>query len=869
MRALLSAFRNLFRRRNAELREADFNAELRAFYEASVEAKLAAGMPRGDAERAARIEVGSPTAVKEWVNDDRWQSWVETAWQDVRYAVRLMARKRGFTLVAILTLTLGIGINTAIFSLADGMLFRPLPFAQPDRLVLVTGYSRERAQAYSRVLRVDFEQLRSHHSGFEGMAVVAAGPVLQVTGAEGLERIVTAVGTPNLLALLGVRPAAGRILLPGDEHAQPQRAMLTFGAWTRRFGGDPAIVGRVLTFDEQSIEIVGVLPKQFIYPLQVTSGELLLARDPDPAEASNPKAGVWTPVARLRPGVTIREAQAETDLLVAQLADGASNPGGQERALRVAGLQYSLYQLSRPLLWLLVGAAGAVLLIACVNLSSLLIARGTEREREIGIRAAIGASRGRIARQLLVESLVLSTLAGAAALAAAWLSFGTLVTFVPPRFQLLPEGLNLRAAGFTVAASILAGLLFGVLPALRLSLVDVNASIRETRRLARRRGFVRAGAPLVAAEVALCLVLVASTALMTHSLARMLFVDLGFAHTDAVMLSLPAPVARYPTPQARFEFHFRVLEDVRQLPGVRAAGAVDVPQIGGTMAMRHVEHEGVPESAGVWSITPGYLDAMGITLTRGRDFTHEELRGEAPVAIVTESIVQALWPGEDPLDRTLVDAGTALTVVGVTRDLRAGYGDRVQLGLYRLASPATHRSWSIVAHGTTDPAALAAAMRGIVRRLDPALVVPQSAPIDATLDRGIADRRFQSILFLLFGVVALLIAAVGIYGVMAHWVSSRTRELGVRLALGADARAVKRLVVRQAAVPLVVGLTIGLLAALALTRQLEGLLYEIKPNDPATLAAAILVLLTVGLIAAYLPARRAARVDPVVALRSE
>jgi predicted permease len=335
------------------------------------------------------------------------------------------------------------------------------------------------------------------------------------------------------------------------------------------------------------------------------------------------------------------------------------------------------------------------------------------------------------------------------------------------------------------------------------------------------------------------------------------------------MLSLPAPVARYPTAQARFEFHSRVLEDVRELPGVRAAGAVDIPQVGGVMAMRHVAQAGVPESASVWSITPGYLDAMGITLLRGRDFTEDEFRSDAPVAIVSESIVHALWPGEDALGRTFVDDGTTLTIVGVTRDLRSGYGGRVQLGLYRLASPATHRSWTIIAHGSGDPAALAAGMRGIVRRIDPELVVPQSAPIDATLDRYIADRRFQSMLFLLFGVVALTIAAVGIYGVMAHWVSTRTRELGVRFALGADAGDVTRLVLRQAAVPLGSGLAVGLLAAAALTRQLESLLYEIEPNDPVTLAAAVGILLGVGLAAAYVPARRAARVDPVVALRAE
>jgi putative ABC transport system permease protein len=781
---------------------------------------------------------------------------------------RLMARQPGFTAVAVLTLTLGIGINTAIFSLADGMLFRPLPFAQPDRLVLVMAFAK--GQASTRVARVDFEHLRAYHSGFQGIAAIQAGPVLRRHGPDGLEPVRTSEATPNLLPLLGVRPHLGRTLQPGeDEVALPRRGMLTFAAWKGLSGGDPGFVGRVVPFQQQDVEIVGVLPKDFVFPVgaSVAVGELLFVAEPDPAAAADPRARVWTPVARLKPGVTIAQAQSETDLLVRQAAQ-AHPSTSQERQLRVANLQYSLYELSRPLLWLLLGAAGAVLLIACVNLASLLLARGSAREREIGIRGAIGASKARLARQLLVESLVLAAVACALALGIAWLSFTSLVALLPPRFALLEDGLHLRAVAFTALVSAAAGMLFGVLPALRLSRIDVNASIRETRRLRPRRGLLPAGGPLVTTEVALCLVLVIGTALMANSLVRRLSVDLGFTNLNALVFNLPVAVERYPSSEARFEFHERLLADIRKMPGVRRAAAVASSQVGGEAPMRSFEHPALPERAGAWTITPGYFAAMGMPL-QGRDFTDEDMRHDAPVAIVSHSIARALWPDEDPLGQVLLDEGLPVTVVGVTTDLRAGYGGRVQRSVYRPSAPSIHGTWSVVADVEGDPDLVGAGMRRLVQQAEPGVVVATPRTLRATLNLGIQDSRFQSLLFLLFGVVALLVAAVGIYGVMAHWVSTRTREVGVRLALGADAKDVKRLVLRQAAVPLVAGLAIGLLAALGLTKQLESLLYEIQPNDPATLAAAVGILLAVGLAAAYAPARRAARVDPVVALRAE
>jgi putative ABC transport system permease protein len=851
--------------------ESDLDEELREYLEAATEQKIAAGMTPGDAARLARAEMGSTAAVKDRVRDAGWESIVESIWQDVRYALRALRRAPGFASVAILTFALGIGTNLAIFTLADGMLFRPLPFHDPDRLVLIQGYSTREGMAYSRVARIDFEQLRAHHSGFEAVATVSGEGGLTWSGSEGAESIRTSYGTPNLLELLGVGAHIGRPLRPGDEHAEPRLGMLTFDTWQRRFGGDPSIVGRTLAFDQARVEIVGVLPPRFIFPVQASlgDGDLFMVRELDPKDAANPTAGVWTPIARLKAGVSAAQAQTETDVLVRRTAQQFSLPQ-EDRALRVANLQFALFELNRSLLWLLISAAGGVLLIACVNLANLLLARGAAREREIGIRTAIGASRARVARQLLIESVVLGVLAGGVALFVAALTFDAAAVQIPSRYRLVQPVLDPRTVAFTLLLSVAASIVFGVLPALRLASANAGAAMRENRRVeGGRLPLMRAGAVLVAAQVALCFVLLAGTALTANSLVRRRTIDLGIAYKDVVQLRVALSTSRYATREQAFDFNQRVFDEVRQLPGVEAA-AIDFSQFGGTAPWMHAVAEGIPYQTGVWGVTSGYFKTMGIPLVEGRDFSEAEIRADAPVAVVSESVARALWPGQRAEGKALAaEKLPALTVIGVARDVRSGYGRDIRPAVYRPLVRGRNRWMTIIARSAGRPGPLGQAMRTIVQRLDPRIVVATPMSVADTLARGIADQQFQTSLFALFGLVGLLVSVVGIYGVMAHWVSSRTREMGVRLALGAAPAELRRLVIRQASIPLAAGLAAGLLGAFVLTKRLQSLLYGVTPHDPATLSAVVLILLGVGIAAAYVPARRAARVDPIIALRAE
>jgi predicted permease len=797
--------------------------------------------------------------------------------RDVQYAVRLLRRTPGFTAVAVLTLAFGIGTNTAIFSLADGMLFRPLPFRDPGRLILVHGFETRTGTPYNFVPRIDFEQLRAQHSGIGSIAVIGNTAALTWTGIDGVESMSTSTGTPNVLEMLGVGAHVGRALRPGDESIQPIPAMLTYAAWSRRFGEDPSVVGRTLTFEQRTVQIVGVLPKRFIYPLQgsLARGELLMVADLPAGEAADPRAGVWSPVARLKPGISIEQAQSEADVLI-QRAARQFPETQQDRAVRIANLQFALFELSRPLLWLLVGAASCVLLIACANLGTLLMARAAVREREIGIRVAIGAGRGRIIRQLFVEALVLGGLSGIVALLIGWLTFRTLIPHVPSFYRLLPETLDTRAMVFTAVASVVASLLFGLFPALSLSRHDPGTSIREGRRLGPRPGgLMKAGGPLVAVEVALGFILFTGTALTVNSLVRMRTVDLGFEPTRVFPLGLGSPsnlATRFPTPAARYDFFDQLLQSVRRLPNVQAAGAIDLLPWSGARPMRVLRKSRQP-GIGVWTITPGYFQAAGIPILLGQDFTDDDVRQNAAVAIVNATVARLLWPGESALGKMLdADADRQRRVIGVVKDVRSGYGGTAEAAVYWPMTREGFRMMTVLARSAGDPDALAVAMRTTAQQLDPRLLVgrvgrPQ--PVSVMLDRTIAAARFETLLFSLFGVLGLIVTTIGVYGLMAFWVATRTREMGVRLALGADAAKLKSIVLKRASIPLAVGLGAGFIGAFVLTRRLESLLFEITPHDPATLAAVVAVLLAAGLGAAYIPARRAARVDPIVTLRAD
>ena len=801
-----------------------------------------------------------------------WQALVQhldVLRRDAQYAVRILRRSAGFTTVAVLTLACGIGTNVAIFSLADGMLFRPLPYRQPDRLVMLHAFDRTAAQAYSRVLRVDAEHLAAHHGGIEALAAQVTQESLTWIGTEGMESIRLTAWTPNLLDMLGVGAHIGRRLQPADASIEPRTVMLTYDAWRQRFGEDPGVVGRTLRFDQRTVQIVGVLPRQFIFPAQgmIGGGELLTFLPLPTSEAHDPRAGLFTPVARLRSGVSIAEAQNETDVLIRQTAQQFPETA-RDRAVRIAPLQFALFELGRPILWLLVMAAAGVLLVACANLATLLISRSAVRAREIGIRAAIGAGRGRIIRQLFVEAIVLGGLGGVVALLFGWFAFRWLSLYVPAHYRLLPDGLDARTIAFTAVVSIVASVLFAVLPALALSRGDVSVSIRDRHHLRRSGGLMKVGAPLVAFEVALGLILFAGTALTVNSLVRMRTVDLGFEPTRLLPLAVGLG-NRYPTPAARYDFTDRLLQAVRRLPGAEAAGGIDILPWSGARPMRGLRKSNTAD-VGVWTVTPGYFHAAAVPILQGQDFTDDDVRQNGAVAIVSEAAARVLWPGEPAIGKLVeADGDRRRRVIGVVKDVRAAYGGTAAPAVYWPVTRDGFRTMTVMARTSADPGTFAVAMRTAALQLDSRVLVGRPQPVSVMLDRTIARARFETLLFTMFGVLALIVAAIGVYGLMAFWVGSRLQEMGIRMALGANGRALKSLVLRQASLPLAAGIVAGLFGAFVLTRRLESLLYGITPHDPATFAAVVLVLAGAGLLAAYAPARRAARVDPIITLRTE
>ncbi len=790
---------------------------------------------------------------------------VELLWRDITYAVRVLRRSPAFTSVAIATLALGIGINGAVFSVADSLLFRPLPFRDPDRLIMIKNQSPTGSLAMS-VNRAIFDSIEAHHTGIEDAAVTTVGPNLTWRGTA--DSLSSVEATPNLLELLGGSPHLGRYLGRSDDAVVPRAAMLSFDLWSARFGSDPSVIGRTIPFEETTVQIVGVLPRDFIIPVWGAAAKrsVLLAKSLNPADATNPRANVLGPIARLKPGVTIEQAQNEMDVLVGQAA--RQLPPASRGRPRAAGLQQSIFERNRPFLWMLAGAAALVLLIACVNLATLLIARSTGREQEVGIRVAIGASRGRIARQLITESVVLTSAAGIAAIIMCTLTVDALERYIPAGYQIASDGFTTRALLFILTISAIAAVLFGAWPAARLAASDPNATMRDTR-LARgsASGIVRGGKALVTVQVALATILLVATGLMVNSLIRMRTVDLGFDVNDGAVMKVTLPQSKYRTPAECHAYYQELLHRIGQLPGVRAVGATYYLQVNGEAGV--FGFKGGPRDTAGWLVTPGYLEAMAVPLVEGRTFNASDLRGDSDAVIFDEAVARHLWPEGSALGRSLsLDDGTNVTVVGVVRSFRDGYGRAARPAIYR---PKVHfsRATTIIARASDNPSALVDAMQSAARQLEPGALVSKPQSLQAALREGIATTEFDTWLYVVFGAVGLAVAAIGIYGLMAYWVGARTREMGVRISLGATSTQVHALVAKQSAVPLVAGLALGMVGAFALVRQLESRLYGITPYDVPTFVGVALLLFAVGMTASYLPARRAARIDPVIALRSD
>jgi predicted permease len=799
--------------------------------------------------------------------------------QDVGYAVRRLRQAPGFTLVAVATLALGIGATSAIFSVVHAVLLSPLPFPEADRLVQVAQTWEGHPVVHSPQ---NFLDVAAQSTSFSGLAALDSSG-FTLTGQGAPTRLDGAEVSASFFDVLRVPPLLGRGFVEGENEPGRNRvAVLGHALWRDRFGADPGVVGRTISLDRQPHVVVGIAPAGFRYP---EDAELWRPMEHDDVFRSRSR-GAWylTVVGRLRTGATLEGARQEVSTIAERLARAypADNEG-------VGGTVVPLLEAtvgeSRRALLVLLGAVGLVLLVACVNVANLLLARVTSRETELAVRAALGAGRGRLVRQLLTESLLLALVGGAAGLLLAARIVDGIVALQPEGVPRLAEvGVNGAAVSFAVVLSLAASLLSGAFPALHTSRRATAQALRQGSRgiLVGGRGDLRGA--LVVGQIALAMVLLAGSGLLLRSFARLRHVDPGFRTENALAFRLSLPDSAYPEDAQRLAFHDELQRRLGALPGVRAVGAVAGLPLAGSRFNISFTVDGRPAvppsqqpTMEVRIATPGYFRTLGIPVRRGRAFTEGDGPESPQVVVLSESAVRRFFPDEEPIGRTI------RLGLGRGRGRRAGgevvgvVGDVKDLGLAAASPPEIYvpyaqfpiQSMDVVVRTDVPPRSLASAAERLVHGLDAELPVARVATLDEVLARSVSGPRFHALLLGSFAAVALFLAALGLFGVMSCAVAQRTREIAVRVALGATRGEMLRMVLRDALVLGTAGVALGLGGALLLSRAIASLLFALSPRDPATLAAVAAVLLATALVASYLPARRATRVDPVIALRSE
>ncbi|MCA1815291.1 MAG: ABC transporter permease [Acidobacteria bacterium] len=797
--------------------------------------------------------------------------------QDVRYALRLLFRRPAFTAVAVATLALGVGATTAIFSVVNAVLLKPLPYPQAERLVQVWETNPKRGWTRDTISPQNFADWQAQNNSFDAITAYEYESFIATGGGEP-ERLVGILASSSFFDVMGVKPARGRTFQAGEDRQGAGRVVvLSDRLWRRRFGGRADALGQAVTLNGESYTVVGVMPPDFSFPTQridLWSPSVDLAR---------PRGDHFMfAAARLKPGVTIKQAQEDVDAVARRLGeqypDSNANSG-----VALVSLHEETVGKVRPALLVLLGAVALMLLIACVNVANLLLARATARQKELAVRAALGASRLRLARQLLTESLLLALVGGGAGLLLSVWGVALLVKASAGSIPRAAEiGVDARAFLFALAASALTGLLFGLAPALNFSAPDLNRSLKEGTKAAGSPRQSRAQSFLVATEIALALVLLVGAGLLLKSYARLLRVDPGFDAEQVLTARLDLPEAKYPDQDRQLEFARQAVGRIRALPGVESAGAVSDLPFSGSRSARSFEIEGRPTgentmtpSADYRRATPDYFRAIGIRLVRGRAFTEGDRQGAPPVAVVNETFARRFFPGEEVLGKRVIygdGKGKKITreIVGVVADVVHDdlTGERAP-EVYVPFAQHPQGEMFFAARSAGDPLALTTALRRAVLDVDRDVPVYSVMTMRQRLDVSVAPQRFNALLLAVFAAVAVLLAGVGVFGVMSYAVAQRTHEIGIRMALGAQRRDIRRLVLSRAMRVTLVGVACGLAAALALTRLMTKLLFGVRAADPAIYFAVPAVLAAVALLACYVPARRATRVDPLVALRDE
>lgn len=868
--------------------ERDMDDEMRFHVEAHAAELMRGGVPKDQALRQARLEFGSVETAKSECRDAVGVSFLETLLQDLRHCIRAMLRTPVFALTAVIVLALGIGATTAIFSVVDAVLLQPLAYRDSDRLVtiLMNGDGPVSAGNY-----VDWhDQSRS----FTAMSAAEAWSP-NLTGIDSPEHIPGLKVTQDLFPMLGIGPMLGRLFVPGeDKEGANREVILSYKLWQRRFSSDPNVLGKAIVLDGNGYVIVGVMPQQFQFaPFWATKAELWVPNAFGPGVHAG--GGSLRIFARLKDGVSLKQARAEIASITAWLEQRF--PGTNRNVVMTPLKEKVVGPIETPLLVLL-AAVAFVLLITCANVAHMLLARAATRQKEIAVRAALGARRGRLIRQFLSESLLLGSIGGVFGLLIAMLGTRALIAMSPPNIpRVQTVSIDLHAALFLFAATILTSVGFGLVPALQASSVNVNDTLKEGGRSGSegvQRSRLRS--LLVVSEFALALMLLIGAGLMIRTFAALEAVDPGFNPHNLISMIVSVAGSKEADPGRRELFYRQLIERVRFLPGVQAAGAINHLPLAGDLWGWHFAIEGRPKPrpgeapvAVYRMVAPGYFAAMRLPIVRGRDITDSDNAAAPGVIIINEQAARQYWPGEDPLgklvsfDDDTTNPKTWLTIIGIAKDAKQdSWTDKATPEAYLAAfqnhdylgdsgtEASKHMNYiTLVVRTAGDPAAVASAMKEAAWSFDRNLAISQVVTMDGVVSEANAQPRFEMMLLSIFAAVALVLAAVGIYGVISYSASQRTHEIGVRISLGATRQDVLLLVIRQGVWLAVAGSIAGIAGALLLSRLMAGLLYGVEPTDPLTFAGVAVGLGVVAMLACYVPARRAMHIDPVAALRYE
>jgi predicted permease len=802
-------------------------------------------------------------------------------YQDLQVGLRMLIKNPSFTAIAVLTLALGIGANITIFSVINSVLLRPLPYAASERLVFLWSEAprqniKETSSAYANI-----SDWREQNRSFEDLAVFDPTSVT-LTGAAETQQVQSVRASANLFPLLGMAPLLGRTFTANEVERKARVVVISHGLWQRRFGASPGILGQTLEIDGTSAQVIGVMPERFQFPGRDTQlWEPNTVFSNWEVQRAQRGAGPWRVIARLKPQISLPQAQLEMDAIAQRLEQAYPN---SNKGLGVNLVPFNIQLTGRNVrlaLWILFGAVVCVLLIACTNVANLMLARGIAREREIAIRMALGAGRMRLIRQLLTESSLLSLLAGAVGLLIAMAGIKALISFSPPNIPHL-DGveIDVTVLAFTIGVSLLTGLLFGLAPAMKISQSHPGEALKEGRSASGGSGGSRLRGLLVVTEFGLAVLLLSGAGLLVRSFLHIQAVDPGF-NPERILIANIAPDLNSKSDQWR-AFYQQVSERIAALPGVESAGLAEEIFItgnpGGLLTIERSSADSSEQASIPFrrdAIGEGFFQTLRVPLRAGRFFNAQDNQGSMPVTIINEMMARRFWPGEEVLGKRFKlgppqSANPWLTVVGVVGDMRRESMERQPIAqIFLPYLQREERRMNLLVRTTGSPTQLAAAVRNEIRSIDKTVLVYGISTLENLLARAVATRSFQTWLLTLFSAVALLLAAVGIYGLIHQSVVLRTREIGTRIALGAQPRDILRLVVGQGMRLALFGIGAGWLAAFVLTRVLTGLLYGVTATDPMTFIAVPLLLLLVALLASYLPARRATRVDPMLALRHE